>query len=202
MGAEPTDSDCTCKAGRVAERRGIEPTLSDIEARWRDQSGSLRSLAADFNRHVLRSALETNGHVPLEGEAANLYRLLTDDDVSGGMRTQARNRLAAHGVDVESLEGAFVSYQTVNRHLQGCRGLTADESDGLSVDAAGDRLFALRDRTSAVTEETISQLARADAIDVGSVEVVVDIGVTCTACRSQFTIAELLSRGTCRCSSP
>lgn len=202
MASEASERVCGCKLGRVAERRDIQSVLDHLETVRREQDGSLRQLAAEFNRRVLAHALEANGHVPLQGEAANLYRLLTADDVSGGMRTQARHRLQDHGVDVESLEADFVSYQTVNRHLKGCLGHPGtDSAETISVTDAEDRLYALRNRTEAVTDETIGQLAGADVIDIGTFEVAVDIGVTCTDCGSQLAIAELFSRKECQCTS-
>lgn len=202
MESAASERECTCKLGRVADHWGTEATLSEIEANWREGTGSLRELADDFNRAVLRSALERNGHVPLEGETENLHRLLTDVDVSGGMRAQAQNRLAGIGIDVDALVTDFVSYQTVNRHLQGCRDIPANDSGGLSVDEAKDRLYALRNRTTTVSEETLYQLANAGAIEIGAFEVVVDIGVTCTDCGSQLNVVSLLSRKECQCPSP
>jgi hypothetical protein len=170
-----------------------------MEARWQEGAGSLRGLADEFNQAVLGSGLERNGHLPLQGETENLHRLLTADDVSGGMRTQAHNRLAGIGLDSESLVADFVSYQSVNRHLHGCRDLPTDDPTGLSIEDAKDRLYALRNRTTAVTEETLAQLASAEAVEIGSFEVVIDLGVTCTDCGSQFNVVELLSRKKCQC---
>jgi hypothetical protein len=48
---------------------------------------SLRELVEQFNLSVLWSALEDAGSRPLEGEVQNLYGLLTDEEVSSGVRT-------------------------------------------------------------------------------------------------------------------
>lgn len=202
MGEKTLNSSCGCKLGRVAESWGVQSALADLEKTWRNQDASLRGIAGKFNQRVLRSALEASGHPPLNGEAANLYRLLSDEDVSGGMRTQARNRLRNYGVDLESVEADFVSYQTVNRHLKGCRELSKpDGSTGIGIGDAKNRLLALRNRTVAVTNQTIGQLVDAGTIEIGTFEVHVDIGVTCTDCGFQADIVGFLTEQNCRCSN-
>lgn len=200
MGRNSADSDCGCKLGRVAEDRNLRQTVSTIETAWRDRDASLRELEREFNLAVLGAALETGGYVPLDGEVDNLYRLLTDDDVTGGMRAQARNRLQDRGIDVDAVLADFVSYQTVNRHLKACRGLVeTQQQSALSLDQGEDRLFALRNRTAEVTSQTVEQLDRAGAIQVGEFEVYVDIGVTCLDCGSQSDLVELFSNRGCGC---
>lgn len=57
--------------------------------------------------------LEDAGMLALDGEVENISRLLTDDEVNNGMRTDARRRFDRSGVDAESLERDFVSYQVI-----------------------------------------------------------------------------------------
>lgn len=54
---------------------------------------------------------------PLDGEVRNTYRLLTDEDVSSGMRTAKRNELERAGVDVESVERDSVTHQAIYTYL-------------------------------------------------------------------------------------
>lgn len=200
MGHDGAESDCGCKLWRVAGDRGLQETVTRLEDAWRDRSASLREFEREFNRAVLDAALESAGYIPLDGEADNLYRLLTDDAVTGGMRTQARGRLEDRGIDVDALLGDFVSYQTVNRHLKGCRSFPGrDRTSPLAVDDAEDRLFALRNRTAEVTRQTVGQLDQAGTVDLGEFEVYVDIGVSCTDCGTQLDLVELFSRWRCRC---
>lgn len=200
MGHHGVDSDCGCKIWRVATERGVQEMVARLEDDWRESSASLRALERDFNRAVLGAALESVGYAPLDGEVDNLYRLLTDDAVTGGMRTQARGRLEDRGVDVDGLLDDFVSYQTVYRHLKGCRDFAEpDRTAPLSVADAEGRLFALRNRTDDVTRQTIGQLERSGEIDLGEFEVYVDIGVSCTDCGTQLDLVELFSRRRCRC---
>lgn len=199
MGAGSDDGRCGCKLDRVAERRGMRPALASLVTAWREGT-SLRGFAESFNHQVLKAALEAESYVPLDGEVENLYRLLTDGDVSGGMRTQARNRLVDLGLDVEALRAEFVSYQTVNRHLKNCLNLDeVDRETPLSIDDGEDRLFALRNRTAAVTRQTVEQLVRAGSLDIGEFEVYTDLIVSCTDCGTQADVFELLTRRGCRC---
>lgn len=200
MGGTSADSDCGCKLGRVAGDRNLGLTLERIETAWREQDASLRNLERVFNQTVLEAALETEGYVPLDGEVDNLYRLLTDDDVTGGMRMQARNRLKDQGLDIDTVKADFVSYQTINRHLKECCGITnPTEVTDISLSEAENRLFALRTRAVEVTRQTVGQLNRTDAVDVGEFDVNVDIGVTCVECGAQADLVELCTGWRCDC---
>lgn len=202
--AEPSaDRACGCKLWRVAGDRGLHDRLADFESEWQEGSASLRELERAFNQAVLRGALEAAGHAPLDGEIENLYRLLTDDEVTGGMRAQAGSRLEDLGVDEDALRSDFVSYQTVNRHLKSCRSLEGGgRQEALSVAEAEDRLFALRNRLVRVAEATLGQLDRAGAVQFGEIEVFVDVGVSCPECGTQVDLVELFAERSCRCEGP
>ena len=89
---------CDCKVSRVAAAQGLAGVHGELERRWgADSDASVRELAESFNRRVLRSGVERSGRTPLDGEIDNLYRLLTDDDVDAGNRTQAWERLRRDG---------------------------------------------------------------------------------------------------------
>jgi len=196
-GAEP---ECDCKLGRVAEDWNLEAVEQELVTDWRENSESLRSLAATFNRELLRRAMTEAGNPPLEGEVSNYYRLLTNDDVSRGMRTQATNRLAENGVDVKSVKGDFVSYQTVNRHLKNCVGVfEEDRTRPLGEDEAKDRVYSLQHRTREVTHQTLTQLRRSQGDPFEDFEVYVNISAQCSECGAQLGLEELLEGETCRC---
>ena len=192
--------DCGCKLGRVADERELEGAPIRTVSEWREDGSSLRTLADRFNQRVLRSAMNAVGSPPLDGEVPNLYRLLTSDAVSPGMRTQARNRLTEDGVDVEAVETDFVSYQTINRHIKSCLGYDeADRANPMDADQAEDRVYSLQHRTKEVTERTIEQLHRSAGIDFGEFEVYVNLSARCTECGTQLGVDELLTGETCRC---
>jgi crotonobetainyl-CoA:carnitine CoA-transferase CaiB-like acyl-CoA transferase len=89
--------------------------------RWEHRTelrGELERSFGEYEREELVQKLADAG-VPVGPvlEVENSYRLLTDE-VSQGMHTQVRNRLLKH--DIEQLYLDFVSYQTVQHHLEGC----------------------------------------------------------------------------------
>lgn len=186
------------KVGRVVDRYDLPETEVALVERWRDNESSLRELAHDLNREVLRVAMEEAGLQTLDGEVANTYRLLTDDGVSGGMRTQARKRLERGGVDVEAVEDDFVSYQAVRTYLTTVHDVTyAPEADRL--EKARESIQRLRTRTATVTEEKLDRLRDADQVDLGEFQLLVNVRVLCEDCGSQYDVADLLERGGCDC---
>ena len=194
---------CDCKVGRVAAAHGLAGVHEEFQRRWgADGDASVRDLAESFNRRVLRSGVERSGRTPLDGEIGNLYRLLTDDDVDAGNRTQARERLRRDGVPVEEIEDRFVSHQTVYRHLVDCLGVTRDpahEDADSRVAAWRDRVRSLETRLVRVTERGVTQLRETDSVDVGSFEVYVDVNVACEDCGGFYTVEEFLDGRACDC---
>ena len=53
----------------------------------------------------------------LDGEVANTYRLLTADDVSTGVRTQAETTLEHNGIDPDRLQQDFISQLAIHTYL-------------------------------------------------------------------------------------
>lgn len=191
------------KVGRLIEEYELDGEGERLESHWTndgDDRRSLRELADYFNRLLLRAAMESAGMNPLDGEVENTYRLLTDEDVSRGMQTQARQTLEREGVDVESLRTDFVSHQAIHTYLTKYRGASREEqADVDRVEKGLETIQRLRSRTSAVSENIVENLAGTDRIDLGEFEVLVDVRVFCRDCGTQYDVQELLDRGRCDC---
>jgi Flp pilus assembly secretin CpaC len=188
-----------CKVERVCERRGL-PTLTErLVERRTETDASLRDLERFFNREVLAAAMRAAGMELLEGEAANVYRLLTDDEVSHAARTEARDRLTRAGVDVEAVERDFVTYGTVRTHLRECAGVETGRESTADAASVRDTVFELFGRTEAVTERELSRLADRESFDAGDLTVSLTARVACSACGEEYGLRRLLERGGCGC---
>jgi len=203
----PTGNDePTTKVGTLLERYDLgEEFGARLETYWLGdgvERKSLRDLADLFNRRLLTVAMEERGMDTLDGEVENLYRLLTDDDVTSGTRIDARRRLERNDVDVESLERDFVSYQAIRTYLKDVREASyEDEDSGDRIETATDTVRQLQSRTVSVAEGTLEQLDSADEITIGESHVFLDMTVLCERCESQYTYSKLLQRGGCDCES-
>lgn len=198
-------NSCNCKVGRVIDEYDLAALNDELVTYWTeqgDQRYSLRELAAYVNKSVLRTAMDDAGVAYKDGEIENTYRLLTDDDVSSGMRTETRRELEHESVPIEQVEKDFVSHQTVHNHLTDCLDTSmVTPDDEQRVDNARDKIRALQNRTVAVTDDTIARLDRTDAITIGEFDVLVDVSIICSDCGTQYTVGDLLERGHCECSS-
>lgn len=193
------------KVGRLIERYELEGADRELADRWTapdDERSSLRELADSFNRRLLAAALSAADVDTIDGEVANLYRLLTADDVSAGVRTEVRNRLDRQGVDVESLEDDFVSHQAIHTYLTEYRDVTLDRGGRSPTERRRrerETIRRLESRTAAVAADSIERLDRDDHLRVGEPDVLVDVRVFCEECGADFAIDELLRRGGCEC---
>jgi len=189
------------KVIRLLEEYELDGFGDELERRWTatEDRYSLRQLARLFNEQLLEAALRQEDSQPLDGEAENLYRLLTADEVSSADRTRARRQLERAGVDSEQLEQDFVTYQAIRTYLKSHRNAeyTPDETDPLERETTN--LQQLRGRTVSVTEGKLRQLADSDALKLGEFRTIVDIQVVCEDCNTQYDAVELLERGGCDC---
>lgn len=202
-GNTPSSGGRRSKVERLIDEYGLDGEGERLEAYWTsdgEDRHSLRELADYFNRRILRAAMEEAGMNPLDGEVENTYRLLTDDDVSSGMRTQARQTLEREDVSVESLRTDFVSHQAIHTYLTKYRGVSRDETnDEDRVEKGTETIQRLRSRTAAVSENIVENLSNTGRIELGDFEVLVDVRVFCRDCGTQYDVQELLTRGRCEC---
>lgn len=199
----PDGSTPRYKIIRVSEKYDLDALGDDLAQRWTGEGverASLRTLADETNKRLLRAAMSDAGLDPLPGEVANAYRLLTADDVSQGVRTDTRRRLKRGGVDVDTLEQDFVTYQAVRTYLVEGRGITHD-GDTAPVESARTAITRLQNRTTAVTEQKIEQLQSTKAIHPGETRVLLDLRVFCEDCGTQYDVATFLEQGGCDCTT-
>ena len=192
------------KVARLIDDYDLGASFGDeLERRWTadgTERTSLRDLADLFNERLLRSAMSAVGVSTVSGEVSNLYQLLTDDDVSSGMRTEARARLERDGVDVDRLERDFVSYQAIRSYLTKYRDAEYEEpSEEEQVESVLDSIQRLRARLRSITESGLDRLRSTDRITLGDFRLFVDVDVLCEDCGAQYGVADLLERGGCDC---
>jgi len=195
--------DRQTKVARLINEYELETIGPEMERRWTsdgDDRLSLRALADHFNQQLLADQTAEAGMQPLDGEVKNTYRLLTDDDVGSADRTRIRRRLERNGIDVESLQDDFVTYQAIRSYLRNDRGAehTTDDRPRTVIEAGN--IQRLRGRMTTVTEEKLKQLRSGDHVQIGDFRVFAEIRVFCEDCGTRYEIEELLERGGCECS--
>lgn len=190
------------KVQRVIREYDLEGQAETLAARWRGDDGprrSLRALADDLNKAVLAAAMHRAGLRPLDGEVENLYRLLTDDEVSAAQRTEAETKLERNGLDPAVLRSDFVSHQAVHTYLRDHRGVELPASSTSDpTTSAGETIQRTAGRLRSVAERSLDRLA-GDELTLGDADVFVSVQVYCNECGRQFDIEELLERGGCDC---
>ena len=165
-----------------------------------DERRSLRDLAEYFNRELLRAAMAEAGMTTLDGEVANTYRLLTAEDVSTGVRTQAETTLERNGIDPQRLRTDFVSHQAIHTYLTKQRGVEhPSEPVGDRAGKTERTIRRLGSRLVAVAEKRLRSLRDAGTITLGTFSVLVDVHVVCEDCGTHTDVPTLLGDGGCDC---
>ncbi|MFB6105558.1 MAG: rod-determining factor RdfA [Halobacteriaceae archaeon] len=191
------------KMERVIDEYGLAGLGDELEARWTGAAGertSLRALADETNREILRAALNAAATDVVEGDVETFYERLTDDDVLRATRNQTRRRLEAEGVPVEAVERDFVSHQTVYTYLTDVRGASLDDVDDEDqVEKVDERIQRLRGRLETVTRNELETLSNTDRIVLGDADVLSSVRVLCRTCGGDYEVSELLEEGGCDC---
>jgi len=198
----PAEDECGCKVGRTIEAFDLADVNEELAVRRSGRAGdaaSLRDLAGFFNRAVLRAAMVDAGMSPLEGEVENVYRLLTDEDVSEGMRVRTRNRLTREGVDLEGVESSFVSHPTMSSHLRDCLDVEPSTPSPDPVAMSRERVFKMVTRAERVIENTLESLAASGHVAAGTLAVTVDVQVVCEDCGAHADVSSFVDGGGCDC---
>lgn len=193
------------KVARVIREYELAGLGDELVESWANDSGdgrSLRELAEYVNHELLRSAMEDVNLSLLDGEVANTYRLLTSEEVSSGMQTQAEASLERDGIDVERLQSDFVSHQAVYTYLTKYRDVdnSPSTSDQEQISNAVNAVEQLKNRLIAVAEKNLRTLRKTDRLTLGQFNLFVDVQVFCNDCQTQYDLVNLLTSGGCDCS--
>ena len=204
-----TDADtepaqvCSCKVGSVAATYSLGDVHDELARKWGTEDGpSVRELTDTFNKRVLAVAFREAGTLPIDGEVDNIYRVLTADSTDAASRMRARDRLQQVGIEIDEVEDALVSHQTLYRHLVNCLDTSYEAAEKTAEERVGEwrtRLLALQNRTTDITTQGIEQLSAADAVDIGSFTVTTEVTVSCENCGRFYTVEEFLDAGECDC---
>lgn len=192
-------SDCSCKVGRVADEYGLSGADEWLVADWQDGT-SVRELAKTFNEDVVAARMNAIDTSRLTWSRMPVYEAIHTDELDEPDAIEIRRELEREGIDVDTLADDLVSHQSVYRHLTNC--LDASKADDPTpeerLETARDRVYALQQRTTLVTESTLESLQRADVTDVGDPDVLVDIIVACRECGRSMEFNRALTDG-CDC---
>lgn len=192
------------KVTRLIRKYGLNEELGkELEELWTgdgEEQKSLRQLAVYFNKQLLSTAVSQKNTLTLDGETDNIYRILTDDNVSSGKREEVRNRLQREGIDVAQLESDFVTYQAIRSYLKEYRNAEYEEpTDDERAANVQDTVQRLSSRTQVVTEDGLERLQKSSTVSLGDFRVFVDINILCNDCNQQYSISELINKGGCDC---
>lgn len=192
------------KVERLLEDYGIEEYGDRLVSKWTaedpDERLSLRALARELNVRLVEEMLDEAGADTINAEAEIYYRQLAGENVSSGVRTQARRSLEKVGIDVDDLQDDFVSRQAIHTYLTKIRGVSSVEGQSSpSVEAVKSTIERLRQRTKQVTASKVERLRDAEVVSIGSFRVIVDVQVYCTDCGQQTSVTDLLTAGHCNC---
>lgn len=192
-----------CKVDRAIRDYGLDGTdphhdsiHEGLLARWRGRGthseAGYRTLAAWFNKRLLRQVYVDHGRDTSGGRLDSDYEALTGEDDL--LREELRESLRADGIDATAVESALVSYGTMRTHLLECLDGEKDSSATEPWEKESIRratAFATEKVESAVS--SLDTKGELDGVDSASVQVKVHI--QCGECPTRVPLDVALERG-------
>lgn len=191
------------KIERVADEYDLSGLGDELVFRWLGENGyereSLRDLADRVNNRLIHAAVDESLTL-LDGEADNIRRLLTDDDVTTGKRIETRQNLKHEGVDINRLESSLISYQSVYNYFKRDRNISRKpEQSAHDPTSTLEPIHKLANRLRAIMRNHIKQWTRNDVVTDGSYDVDVVVWVTCQHCGERWSPTTFLDESGCQC---
>lgn len=197
-------NDSGCKVEAVISRYDLDDvelqyaSVDDhLRARWTGegprQAEGYRTLAAWFNKRVLKRAYDRNGRTGSPSRLEHDYDVLTGDDAF--QTEELKGELAADGVDVDELLGSFVSWGTIRNHLKNCLEAEKPTSEA-STDWELRSVDIATDTVERKVEAAIQSLASKDELEQGNeADVAVQVQLSCPDCHTRVPFEEAIERG-------
>ncbi len=198
-----TDGKPSNKVAELIETYDLDGLGGELKAYWTGEGVermSLRDLAAYFNKELLEVKMEVAGMSVINNDTDRIYRHLTSDSISSGVRTDTENELSEHGIDPAQLKQEFVSHPTLRTYLREYQDAEYEEiSDEEKLDKDRQMIDRLLTRSQSVATDRIEKLISTDRISSSDFEVFVDMNVLCQDCGTQYSVDTYLEGG-CDCS--
>jgi hypothetical protein len=189
------------KVGILLHEYDLDNLRDNLGAMWLGEDGyeemGIRKIAKQINIQIVKENLKEVDD-PLEGEAENVYDLLTQDE--SGIKVSQENKLERMGIDPETLQRDFVSRSSVHRYLTDVLRLSKKSESTDPVERSRRMTEKFQSRTETILSSHMSRLAESDEFRLGNPEVTVNYSVYCSECDSQYDVYESLDRGGCNCS--
>lgn len=203
-----TDLVCSCKVGRNIERYDLEGLNDDLHRERSKNEASLRELADQINRQILKKSIEDSdialadvayGAVSQDEALSAVYETLTSDTIAADREAHVRKRLEQNGVNVKSIESDWVTHPTVRTHLKDCLNIDTSRSVQITPDDAMDTVEWARARCRQIIEQTMSRLVSSGHIEIADSDVAITISIECSECGRTYRLPELLDKRSCAC---
>lgn len=191
------------KVARLIESDDLSGMGETLEKEWtgvEDSRTSLRDLADQFNKRLLKARLESAGAIFSELEVSSTYDLLQGEG-SKADQTRKSRELERMGIDIDQLKADFVTHQAIYTYLTKYREVTFPEKKSDPIETGITKLERLQGRVEVVADSTIESSINANQMTLRDYNVIVDIQVVCGNCGSTYSIFSVLKRGGCDCST-
>jgi hypothetical protein len=199
-----TDRKPSNKVAKLIDQYDLVGLGGELKMYWMGngvERMSLRDLAAYFNKRLLEAKMEAEGMSLINNDVDTVYRNLTSDDVSAGIRTDSKNKLSENGIDPKQLNREFVSYPTLRTYLKEYQDAEYEKlSDQDKIEKDMQTVNRLMTRSQSVATDRIEKLISTDRISYSNFEVFVNMNVLCQDCGTQYSVDEYLQVGGCDCS--
>lgn len=195
------ENEYGCKVCRVLDERGLERYNERMIDQWQGDKQTrkgYRELARWLNVTLLRREMDRAGLSTLGDEAESKYDRLVAGDSNAA---EIEHILEREGIDVDGLQGDFVSYGVVRTHIKECLGAEYEKSQ--SSEWEREAIDIATDHARSKIEDAVSSLRSKGELDAGGeIDVTVTAELECSNCHSKVPLQRAVRREyLCECSA-
>lgn len=196
-GAKPDVPGACCKVTRVTEAYQLRGIDYELRRRYENADATLHELADYINDRITAVTLDAIDNPPDTEPSTVRAALQGEETIPATRRDDLRATLAGQ-LDIELLTGAYVSHETVRRHLNEHLDVSTSRGGFETVDEFEDALKAYQEQYENGVESALERAGRKGLID-GSEFRVFSTRIQCAHCSDTYRITELLDAGGCDC---
>jgi len=196
-GTKPDVPDACCKVARVTGAYQLGGIDYELRRRYENDGATLHELADYINDRITAVALDAVENPP-ETEPGTVRAALQGEETIPATRRDDLRATLAGQLDIELLTGAYVSHETVRRHLNEHLDVSTSRGGFETFDEFKDALEAYQRQYENGVESALERAARKELID-GSEFRVFSTRIQCQHCSETYRITELLDAGGCDC---
>lgn len=197
VGEWPDITDACCKVQRVTKAYQLQDIDYELKRRYEDGDATLHELAKYLNNRITTVTLEAVDY-PDNIEPSTARAALTNEESIKPTRRDDIRATLAGVLDIELLTDAYISHETVRRHLNEHLDISTSQGGFDTFEELQNALESYQEQYKDGVQSALERAGKKGLIE-GTEYQIFTTRVECQQCSETYRLQELLENGGCDC---